>query len=334
MRVLFAIVSALMAFTFSGCSINVGMRKSDKLKEVVVSQKDGEDKILLLGVDGMVSFESHGSFLQKEPGMVAQLREQLELARGDEQVKAVLVRINSTGGTLAATQMVYDEIQQFRKDTGKYVLALYLEVAASGALYLSMASDRIMAYPSALTGSLGVLFVSPNFQELGRKIGIEYRVVKSGPKKDMGTPFRNWPPEEQKMLEALAAGYNEQFKQAVFDNRKTRGMTQAEFEVLTDARIVSAEQALKLHLIDELGNMKSAIAHLEKKFNRGRMKVIAYTRYPDEVKTLYSRTYGVAAELRGPLASGRADQVVESVARAVLPAGAGQGLEKGFYYLW
>lgn len=332
------LVGILLCATTLGCSVNVGMRKADQLQEVVVSQpkeEESDDKILLLAVDGMISFEPQGSFLSKEPSLVANLREQLDKAREDSKIKGVILRINSPGGTLGATQMIYDDLQRFHKETGIYILGLYLEVAASGALYLSMAANHVMAYPSALTGSLGVIFVSPNFQELGGKVGVEYRVVKSGAKKDMGTPFRSWPAEERKMLDELATSYNEQFKNVVFSQRKTHGMTPEYFETLTDGRIVSAEQALKLRLIDELGNMGDAISHLERKNGRGRMKVVAYTRYPDEVRTPYSRTYGLATTMPAPTAMNSVGPVAEEVVRTLVQGpGMRRGLEKGFYYLW
>jgi protease-4 len=335
MKRLITAIIAIMCLMSFGCSVNVGMRKTNKPEEVVLSQKGGKEKILLLTIDGMISLEPQGSFLSKEPNMVASLREQLDMARKDEQVKGVIVRINSPGGTLGATQMIYDELEQYRKDSGAYILGLYLELAASGALYLSMASDYIMAYPAAVTGSMGVLFVSPNFDGLEKKVGVEYRVVKSGARKDMGTPFRNWPPEEQKMLEALANGYNDQFKNVVFSNRKAHGMSEKDFATLTDARIVSASEAQKLRLIDELGNLYMAIANVEKKIGHGRMKVIAYTRYPDEVKTLYSRTYGLGASAPALGESG-VGQVAEGVVQTILQASSMSGavLPKGFYYLW
>lgn len=318
-----------------GCSVNVGVRKTDELKEVVLSQKDGRDKLLILPVDGIISLEPKGSFFSKEPSVVAALREQLDLARTDDDVKGLILRINSPGGTLGATQMIYDEIAQFRKETGIYVLALYMEVAASGALYISMASDQIMAYPSALTGSMGVVFISPNFEDLGKKIGVEYRVVKSGMRKDMGTPFRSWPAEERKMLEALIVGYNDQFKEVVFNNRKGHGMQREQFETLTDARVVSAEQALKLRLIDEIGTMSSAIANVEKKNGRGRMKVVAYTRYPDEAKTLYYRALGATAGGSSLNAEGGVGPALNGVVQTILQASTpNEGLSKGFYYLW
>jgi len=331
-QVVFALV---MMAALSGCSVSVGMRKTDDLKEVVVSQEDGDDKILLLTIDGMISLEPKGSFFSKEPSMVASLKEQLDRARKDDRVKGVIVRINSPGGSLGATQMIYDEITRFRKDAGRYVLAHYLEIAASGGLYVSMAADQIMAYSSALTGSMGVLFVSPNFQELGEKIGVEYRVVKTGARKDMGSPFRSWPPEERKMLENLANGYAEQFRNVVFASRKSHGMSQRDFETLADARILSAEEARKLRLIDELGTISDAVANVEKRNARGRMKVVAYTRYPDEVRTLYSQTYGLSASAPALGAEAGVGQVAEGLARAVAQtASAGQGLPKGFYYLW
>lgn len=322
----------LVSFASFGCSFNVGLNKKKDLKEVKVAQEDGKDKILLLPIDGMISLEPKGSFFGSEPGMVVTLREQLDKAREEDDVKAVLLRVNSPGGTLGATQMIHDELVRFKKETGKFVLALYLETAASGALYLSMAADQIMAYPSAITGSMGVLFISPNFEDLGKKIGIDYRVVKTGSKKDMGTPFRSWPAEEQKLLTELAAGYNEQFKSVVFKSRETRGMTTRDLEILSDARILSAKDALKLHLIDEVGTLGDAIGRIEKKNGRGQMKLVAYTHYPDEVKTAYSRTYGLSMATSVPAATASGTTgMLETVLQGL---GSGAVMQKGFYYIW
>lgn len=331
MKALFTLLTGIVLVASSGCSVNVGVQKTEQLEEVVVAQENAQEgKILLIAIDGMISFETHRSnFFGKEPSMVASIGEQLDKARRDKEVKALILRINSPGGTLGATQMIHDELVQYRKETGAYVLGLYLEVAASGALYLSMASDHLMAYPSSVTGSMGVIYVSPNFQELGKKVGVEYRVVKTGAKKDMGSPFRSWPPEEQKMLENLAVGYNEQFKSVVFNKRKAHGMSAQDFEVLSDARIMSADQALKIKLIDEIGNINGAIANIEKKIGAGPMQVVAYTRYPDEVKNLYSRTYGVSAS--NPSLAMGAEGVLGTLLQttSLEPV-----LQKGFYYLW
>src|SRR5690606_4047256 len=112
-----ALIAAMLVTTL-GCSINVGMRKTKNLEEVVLSQKDGEDKILLLPIEGMISLRPQGNFFSKEPSVVASIREQLDHARRDKKVKGVILRINSRGGSLGATQMIYDEIMGFRKDTG------------------------------------------------------------------------------------------------------------------------------------------------------------------------------------------------------------------------
>lgn len=179
----------------------------------------------------------------------------LDKIRKDPQVKALVIRINSPGGSVAATQEIYEEIEKI-KNTGKKVVVSMGDVAASGGYYVASAADKIMANPGTITGSIGVIAEMGNVEELFKKIGVKIEVIKSGKHKDIGSPVRPMTPEERKMLQDLINNAYEQFVTAV---AKGRNMPYEKVKELADGSIYTGQQAKENGLIDELGNIQDAI---------------------------------------------------------------------------
>ena len=174
--------------------------------------------------------------------------------REDEDIKAIVIRIDSPGGAVGPSQEIYREI---RKTVGtKKVIASMGAVAASGGYYIACAADGIVANPGTITGSIGVIMGYTNFRQLLDKIGMVPVVIKSGPYKDTGSPTREMRDDEREILQAISNGIHEQFVTAIAEGRK---MDRAQVAAAADGRIFTGEDAQTLGLIDRLGNFEDAL---------------------------------------------------------------------------
>ena len=183
------------------------------------------------------------------------IMEQVREAAQDPSVKAVVLRINSPGGGVAATQEISREIEKLKK-TGKPVVASMGDTAASGGYWLSAAADKIYANAGTITGSIGVRMDTQNLQELYKKLGIDFDVIKSGPYKDIGSTSREITPEERNILQGMVDEIFSEFVNVVAQGRK---MPREEVEKLATGRIFTGKQAKDLKLVDEIGNYYDAV---------------------------------------------------------------------------
>ena len=172
----------------------------------------------------------------------------------NEDVKALVLRIDSPGGTVVAAQEIYAEIQKLREN--KVVLASMGNVAASGGYYVASATEEIVANPGTLTGSIGVISEYPNIEQLMKKVGLRSEVMKSGRFKDLGNPTREMTEEERQLLQDLIDNIHGQF---IRDVALGRGRTVEEIEPLADGRVFTGEQAKENGLVDRLGNFQDAL---------------------------------------------------------------------------
>lgn len=177
-------------------------------------------------------------------------------AAARDDIKALVLRIDSPGGTVAATQEIFDEVMNFRK-SGKIVVASMGDIAASGGYYIAAGADKIMANPGTLTGSVGVIFELMQAQELFKKIGVKIETVKSGKYKDTGSLSREMTAEERALLQGIINDAYEQFVSAISKGRGTPREKVLEF---ADGRIFTGAQAKAAGIIDELGNRNDAVA--------------------------------------------------------------------------
>ncbi len=180
---------------------------------------------------------------------------QLLQYRQSESIKAVVVRIDSPGGAVGASQEIFREIA--RTNSVKPVVASMGSVAASGGYYAALGAGKIMASPGTLTGSMGVILNFPNLEEIFKKIGYKNEVIKSGELKDLGSPGRAITTAERELLQRLLDTVHEQF---VNDIAKSRNLAVEDVRAIADGRIFSGEQAKELGLIDQFGNFNDAVA--------------------------------------------------------------------------
>ena len=181
--------------------------------------------------------------------------DQLEHMRLDSSVQAVVVRLDSPGGGVAASQEIAEEILKVR-DAKKHVIASMGGVAASGAYYVACAADSIVCNPGTLTGSIGVIMTFPNTEELFKKVGLRFEVVKTGKFKDIGSMSRPMTAEEKDLLHGVLTNVYQQFVRAIADGRD---MEESDILPYADGRIFSGQQALDLGFVDRMGDLNDAI---------------------------------------------------------------------------
>lgn len=300
----------------TGCvSLNVALfAPPGPLEEVIVSPGEGSDKVLLLDVDGIITSSSEGGMFSRFESPVAYLKERLTDAAKDRRVKAIVMRVNSPGGGVTASDIMYKELKAFREKSGVPVVACFMDVAASGGYYISMAADRIVCHPTCVTGSIGVIAQLATIDKMLEKLGIEPVTVKSGEHKDIGTPLRMPTDEEKKIMQALVDSMYERFVRTVSDGRK---MGVEKVREIADGRVYDAEEALRLGLVDQVGYLDDAIAAAEKEAGIEDATVVMYQRPGGYKSNVYS------AEAKSW------DGSLSTLANNLLPR-----FDSRFYYLW
>lgn len=231
-------------------------------------------------------------------------------------VKAVILRLDTPGGEVTASDILYNEILNFKEKTGKPVLGLMMGVAASGGYYIASACDYIIAHPSTITGSIGVISIFPNLEDLFAKIGIKVNVIKSEKMKDSGSTFRDLTTEEKKIFQDIVDELYQKFLDVVYHKRKN-SLSLEELKKIADGRVYTARQAYELKLIDEIGYFDSAIKKTLTLASLKEAKVIAYTYYPGRKTTIYASSLEKSSLFER--------KNFEDLLRS---------LKSGFYYLW
>ena len=222
--------------------------------------------------------------------MVDEFRESLKKASGDKKIAALVIRINSPGGTVTASDILHHEILEYKKKTGVRVVACMMDVAASGGYYVATAADEIVAHPTTITGSIGVIAMRFNVQGLFDKIGVESRAIKSGDMKDIMSPFRPATPEEIKIMQTIIDQMNGRFIDVIVEGRKP--LSREAVVRLADGRIYTAGQALGLKLIDRVGYLDNAIEGVKTSLNLQKASVVVYHRAGSYKGTIYSEAGG------------------------------------------
>jgi len=288
-------IAMVLAVLCSGCTfvnLNLFVDKSKPLREFTLSGESSE-KILIIPIDGVISNQDEFSLLTEDPGMVESVVAQLKLAEQDDDVKGILLKIDSPGGMTTASDILYNELMKFKIKTKKPVVVSMLDLAASGGYMLALPGDLITAHPTTVTGSVGVIFMRPQFSGLMDKIGLEMDITKSGKNKDMGSPFRKSTEEENKLFQEVIDKLNYRFISQVQNHRK---LTPENIELVKTARIFIAEDALKIGLIDKICYLEDAISEAKKIAripNNARVVIYRRIKYPnDNIYNTSTSEYG------------------------------------------
>jgi protease-4 len=289
---LFFLLVLVAAIAVAGCTINIPLAPGiGALEERVVGGK-GNKKIVLVDISGMITAEPDSQGLGPDlPSIPARLQEELNKAADDDDVRGIVLRINSPGGTVSASDTIYHEILSFKKQSGKKVYAAIIGLGTSGAYYVASAADRIYAQPTAVTGSIGVIAVNVDASGLMEKVGVRNKTVKSGPKKDIFSPLRADTPEEREIMQKLIDSMHERFIDVVAEGRDGR-ITRSKVEELADGRPYTAVQAHEAGLIDEIGYLDDAIANLKNELGIRKALIVAYARPGEYRNSLYAAPPG------------------------------------------
>jgi protease-4 len=282
---------AVLYLSLAGCiTINL-LPGAGPLREEELSGT-GKAKVLLIELSGVISSQDGGGFVE-QPNLVARLKEELMRAEEDPAVGALVLRINSPGGTVTASDIMYHELKMFREKHKVPIIASIMDVGASGGYYVAAAADKILVHPSTVTGSIGVIMLTMDAHGLLEKVGLEARAVTSGPKKDMGSPFRAMTPEERAIFQSVIDSLYERFLAVVKEGRPN--LSAEQIRTLADGRIYSGEQAKALGLVDGIGYLEDAVALAKQQAGLADAKLVVYRRAGEYRPNIYAKLMGPGA---------------------------------------
>ncbi len=214
-------LSILLILFLTSC-ISIPLPKAQPYNEIVIKKGKTRDKIVVINIEGPIFAQRKTSVFGSdvETSVISQIKEQLDLIEQDKYVKAVILRLNTPGGSVTTCDIIYNELMEFKKRTSIPIIAEMADMAASGGVYISQAADKIIAHPTTVTGSIGVIAFTLNLKELFDKLGVKGEAVKSGDKKDMGSIFRPMTPAEKDIYQDVINSMYERFLTVIKTGRK------------------------------------------------------------------------------------------------------------------
>ena len=253
------------------------------LRIIVVMSGEGEDVIMS---NSIAVLRLEGVIIDTKD-----LDKKLKKLDANEKVKGIILEINSPGGVIAPTQVIYNRIMKMKKP----VYSVMESVAASGGYYIAVAADEVYALESTTTGSIGVIMQYSNVEELMSKIGIKSVVFKSGKLKDVPSPTRDLSYSEKEYMQAMISEFYEQFLRDVL---KRRSISEDKLRDLADGRVFSGRQAVELKLIDKIGTREEAVVDMKNELGIQDLEV---KELYDKDESLLSQLFTKAAVLRSEL---------------------------------
>jgi len=308
--------TAALALSASGCiTLDLGGNVAGVMHETVVFGSDGP-KVLMLDIDGEITDSDAAGVLGwvLSEGTVSRVRDELNRADKEGDIAAILLRIDSPGGSPTASDSVYRQLTAFKKKHGIPVFAQLMSTAASGGYYIAVAADRILASPTTITGSIGVIMLGVNLSGLMDKIGVTNQTLTSGGYKDAGSFLRPMEETERAQLQSVVDDLYSRFVDVV--NRGRAELPEERIRELADGRIYSAPQALEAGLVDGISPLEQTIAALTKHLGVPGLRVVSYHRMRENPTNIYSRT-----TLHEPI------KIQSGAVPHLFP-------RPGFYYLW
>jgi protease-4 len=277
----FFVLSVLVSFGLLALLLDGGMGRAESKAQrwqerYLEGDRNARDKIVVMDLFGVISYEEDSS--SSDEGMVGDLREQLDQAVRDKRVKAIVLRIDSPGGEVVASDAIYRALAEVRDDEKRpiKIVACIETVGASGAYYAAMGADYIVANELSITGSIGVIMQTFNFRHLMDKIGVEAYTFKSGDLKDILNPTREPTEEEKKLVQNLIMEVYDKFVGIVAEERNI-DLDKLK-NGLADGRIFSGKQAKDAGLIDEVGYFEDAVDAAKELAKIKEAKVVQYVK--------------------------------------------------------
>ncbi len=314
-------------------SFDVGFAPAPGLNERVVMKDPGAGrnapKVAMIPVTGFIADVRTPGLLGSGPNPVDEFVRRLQLIENDPNVRAVVLRINSPGGTVTGSDIMYREARAFMDRTGKPVVTSMGEIATSGGYYLAIAADYLIAEPTSVTGSIGVIMQTMNFSAGLAKLGIEARAVKSGPNKDMANPFEPMVDSQYAILQGMIDDYYARFKGLVLERRPNLpadNVTKA-----TDGRVFTGTQAVEIGLIDQTGGVRDAFQKAKSLAALTTAQLVAYVGQDVDPAS----PYGVQTDGVSGAEASAANQTQINLMQVNVPRDfAALNGSASFYYLW
>ena len=284
-------VALLATWSAGGCVIAVSpgdLFGSGQALEEHVLEGSGAKKILLIDISGFIGDrpDSQAFGLRSTPSLLERTQAQLEKAGDDDDIAAVVLRINSPGGGVTASDELFGRLEAFRTRSGLPLVAALGTVATSGAYYAACAADRIVAHPTTITGSIGVILPTVSAEGLLDKVGIRNETYTAGRNKDLLSPLREATPDQREIVQRLLDGMHARFLAVVTQNRPD--LASARLDAIGDGRIFGAGEALELGLVDQIGRLHDAIALARSLAGVEQARVILYTRGGGNPQSVYA----------------------------------------------
>lgn len=276
-----------------------GVSGHDLVEETV--EGSGDAKVVLIALDGPIMRVQGGGLFGGGVDLVERMRRELEAAAEDEEVKAVLLSIDSPGGTVTASDQIWHLVRRYRERTGKPVVVHMGALCASGGYYIAVAANELFCEPTTITGSIGVVLSGLNFHDLLSKYGVRDVTITSGANKDLLNPTAPVREEHLKILQGMVDETYERFVTLVHEGRKHTGLTLEQVRALADGRIYTAQQALAEKLVDRIGYRRDALERAANLagYTSGGVRLVRYTRPPTLADVLSG-----AARVAGDLGDG------------------------------
>ena len=284
------LITAAVALATAGC-ISVSLFPQPQPLREKTLQGTAADKILMIDVSGVIAEKpGNGGGFGSSEDIVARIKEELTMAAEDGQIKALLLRINSPGGTVTASDVIYHELSTFKAKRKVPIVAVIMDVGASGGYYVASSADRIVTYPTSVTGSVGVIMLRVNAEGLLQKLGVEAGAIKSGSKKDIGSPFRPMSEEEREIFQTMINGFHARFLEVVTKSRS--GLTPDRLKLISDGRVLTGPQAVQLGLADQTGYLEDGLAAARQLAGIADARVVVYARPGAYKHNIYSDSSG------------------------------------------
>ena len=291
---------------------------------VVSDGKLGSDKVAIIDVSGLITNSPKPGLLQDGENPVSVFYEKLRKAEEDSNVKAVILRLNSPGGAVTASDAMYRDVMRFKANSKKPVVALMMDVTASGGYYLACAADYIVTYPTCVTGSIGVIVQTISLKPALSKIGVQAEAITSGKNKEAGSPLSTLTDEHRQVFQDLVNDFYNRFIDIVRTRRPQ--VPPDRFDQITDGRVVSGLDAVSTGLADQSGDLYDAFEQSKRLAGIDQADLILYHRPLNYVGSPYALS---------PDPTGARNTVI-NLAQFNL-SGSGLGLSDSpavFYYLW
>lgn len=280
---------SLAVLLLSSCTVNASLfgERHGPLSEVTV-ESEGTAKALLISVEGAITSEDSRSLFGGSGNTVDEIRRQLKKAAHEESgIKAVILRVNSPGGGATASDTIYHELKSFREKTGIPIVAFFQDVAASGGYYISMAADEIVAQPTSITGSIGVIAVFMDATGLMDKIGVKAHVVRSSDFKASGHPLIEKSEADLQQARTVISQMQEQFIGVVTSGRKN--LTPESVRKASDGQVHMGAAAKELGLVDHIGYFEAARDRAAALAGVSKVKVVTYSTVQNDTgRTVYT----------------------------------------------